>query len=165
MVLISFAYSFFLGLSPHVHMCVYIYAHMDSLFIFTYAYEYMHTYFYVCLDMHMDREIWVSNNYYSLSIAQNKATTWFLFLFLSLCTFACVHVCINKNLVRAVIDHSHLQLNRMTPRVKRVVANPGGHPRPLRLLNINGIILKIKKKREKIFFGFHADKSLFSVSK
>lgn len=55
MVLISFAYSFFLGLSPHVRMCVYIYAHMDSLFLFTCAYEYMHTYFYVCLDMHMDR--------------------------------------------------------------------------------------------------------------
>lgn len=136
-----------------MYICVYMHTEIHSIYLNMHVYIRTHIFGYTWTE-----QIWVSNSYYSLSIAQNKNTTWFNFLFLPsfvcLRTFACVHVCTNKKLATAVFVHSCLWLNWMGLRVKRTVTNPGDHPRPFRLLNVNRIILKsikkIKKKKKSL---------------
>lgn len=137
-----------LFVSLFMYICVHLHTEIHSMYLHMRVYICTHIFGYTWTE-----QIRVSNSYCSLNIAQNKTTTLFYFLFLSpcvcLCTFACVHACTNKKLVTAVFVHSCLWLNWMCLRAERTVTNPGDHPWPLRLLNINRIILKSIKKREK----------------
>lgn len=159
MILIHFAYIF--CLSPYIHMCIYI--HTQNIFTHDIC---MHIYIYIYTHAQTQQiNNCANNNYYSLSIVQNKATIPFHFLFLSsyayLCTFACAHLCANENLVRAVFVH--LWLNCIGLKVKKTVTNPESYSWLL-MLFITRIILKNREPKT-IFLNFHAAKSLFFVFK
>lgn len=117
-------------------LCTYIYIYILSVYLCIHIHICIHTYFHIYVFGYTWMEqIWVNKKYYSLSIAQNESPIINVInlimhlLFLSpcecLCTMACVHACIKKNLLIAVCVHACLQLNWIDPRVKRAVTNPG----------------------------------------